>query len=110
MPYHIDYIEFQVPDPQAAQRFFEAAFGWEFTSYGEDYLCFNDGKMRGGFTRGPLHEANPLVVLHAVELELAEEAVRGAGGEIVREIFEFPGGRRFHFHEPNGLTLAVWSE
>jgi predicted enzyme related to lactoylglutathione lyase len=38
------------------------------------------------------------------------QAVTAAGGEIVKPIFAFPGGRRFHFREPGGNELAVWSE
>ena len=56
--------------------------------------------MRGG----------PLVVLHSRDLEATEAAVRAAGGEIVKPIFDFPGGRRFHFTDPDGYELAVWTE
>jgi hypothetical protein len=33
-----------------------------------------------------------------------------AGGEISKPIFDFPGGKRFHFCDPNWNELAVWSE
>ena len=51
-----------------------------------------------------------LVVLYATSLEDTRGKVMAAGGKIVREIFEFPGGKRFHFSDPNGNELAVWSE
>ncbi len=110
MSLHVDYIEFTVPDVAAAKAFYAQAFGWSFTDYGPEYTCFDDGRMRGGFTQGPVKHSNPLVVLHAAELEPVEEKVREAGGEIIRDIFQFPGGQRFHFRDPNGLELAVWSE
>jgi predicted enzyme related to lactoylglutathione lyase len=52
----------------------------------------------------------PLVVLYAVDLEDVEAAVRSHGGTVVKEIFSFPGGRRFHFTDPSGNELAVWSD
>jgi predicted enzyme related to lactoylglutathione lyase len=52
----------------------------------------------------------PLVVIYAADLELLEQRVRQAGGAIVRPIFSFPGGRRFHFTDPSGNELAVWSD
>ncbi|NNF07767.1 MAG: VOC family protein, partial [Candidatus Eisenbacteria bacterium] len=39
-----------------------------------------------------------------------QDRVVAAGGQICREIFEFPGGRRFHFLDPSGNELAVWSD
>jgi predicted enzyme related to lactoylglutathione lyase len=49
-------------------------------------------------------------VVYASDLEGAETRVKAAGGAIVKPIFPFPGGRRFHFTDPSGNELAVWSE
>ncbi len=67
--------------------------------------------MAGGLRKEPQVEpGGPLVVLFATDLEGTEALVRQHGGRIVREIFEFPGGRRFHFADPSGNELAVWSD
>ena len=108
----IDYIEFATRDVAAAKKFYLAAFGWTFTDYGPDYTSFADGRLAGGFFANPDAplKANPMVVLFAANLEDAEARVKKAGGKIVKPSFEFPGGRRFHFTDPSGLELAVWSD
>lgn len=109
----IDYVEFASIDPDASRAFFEQVFGWQFQAYGPDYLAFNDGRLDGGFYRSTAPaaaEAGPLVVLYADDLVPVIERIRAAGGEIVKPVFGFPGGSRFHFREPGGTTLAVWSE
>jgi predicted enzyme related to lactoylglutathione lyase len=107
----IDYFEFNVADIPRSKAFYGAAFGWSFTDYGPDYCEFNDGRLRGGFTtKGPTIPGGPLIVLHAANLETALTRVEKAGGKIRRSIFEFPGGRRFHFTDPDGYELGVWSE
>ncbi len=111
----IDYIEFNVADIARSKAFYGGAFGWTFTDYGPDYCGFSDGRMRGGFaatgTATPQRQpAGPLVVLHAADLEDALGRVEAAGGTIVKPVFAFPGGRRFHFADPDGYELAVWSE
>ncbi len=104
----IDYLEFSSPDLGATKQFFAAAFGWSFNDYGPDYQEIADGGIGGGIAAGP--PAPPLVILKADDLEAALARVSGAGGRITRPIFEFPGGRRFHFTEPGGTEMAVWSE
>ncbi|MFB2551705.1 VOC family protein [Ensifer soli] len=107
----IDYIEFNVSSIAASRAFYGAAFGWTFTDYGPDYCEFSDGRLTGGFTTtAPVGSGGPLVILHADDLEKAEAAVTAAGGRIVTPIFAFPGGRRFHFADPDGYELAVWSK
>ena len=39
----------------------------------------------------------PLAVIEVDDLDAMLEAVMDAGGLIVKPIFSFPGGRRFHF-------------
>ncbi|MHB1329198.1 MAG: VOC family protein [Gemmatimonadales bacterium] len=105
----IDYIEFGTRDLAASKRFFETAFGWRFTDYGPEYTAFEDGRLNGGFhSKGPPGSA-PLVVLYAADLDQLEGAVTAAGGTVT-DRHAFPGGRRFHFVEPGGNELAVWSE
>ncbi|HET6778290.1 MAG TPA: VOC family protein [Gemmatimonadales bacterium] len=106
----IDYIEFSVPSVPEAKRFYGKAFGWSFEDYGPDYASFADGRLSGGFQTASGNPGGPLVVIYAVDLEAMERQVREAGGTIVRPIFSFPGGRRFHFADPGGNELAVWSD
>lgn len=107
----IDYIEFDVTDIERSKRFYGNAFGWMFTDYGPDYCEFNDGRLTGGFAVGAApRPGGALIVLYASDLEQAQERVEAAGGRIVTPPFAFPGGRRFHFADPDGYELAVWSE
>lgn len=109
----IDYIEFPAVRLPETKAFYQAVFGWKFTDYGPDYTSFEDGRLSGGFwTEHKLAAPNsgPLVVLYAVDLAATERKVREHGGKIIKESFEFPGGRRFHFADPSGNELAVWSE
>ena len=109
----IDYIEFASIDLEASRAFFAQVFGWQFQAYGPDYLAFNDGRLDGGFYRAaaaPPADTVPLVVLYADDLAPVLEQFAAAGGQIVKPVFGFPGGSRFHFREPGGTTLAVWSE
>jgi predicted enzyme related to lactoylglutathione lyase len=107
----VDYIEFGATDINETKRFYSEIFGWEFTDYGPDYTSFNDGRLAGGFAIAPeVTAGGPLVVLYAADLEDMEARIKGQGGRIVRETFEFPGGRRFHFTDPSGNELAVWSD
>ena len=106
----IDYIEFSVESVPDAKRFYSRAFGWSFEDYGPDYASFADGRLSGGFQTSRAPARAPLVVIYAADLESMEQQVREAGGKIVRPIFSFPGGRRFHFIDPGGNELAVWSD
>jgi uncharacterized protein len=107
----IDYIELSVTDVEKAKQFYGAAFGWRFEDYGPDYASFADGRLAGGLSKADrVRPGGPLVVLFAVDLEATERRVLEAGGKIVRATFSFPGGRRFHFSDPSGNELAVWSD
>ncbi len=105
----VDYVELPGGDNlPAVKAFFAEAFGWSFVDYGPDYAAFNEG-LDGGFYSDAAEAVNkPLVILYGEDLEAVEAKVRAAGGKIVREIFSFPGGRRFHFLDPAGNELAVW--
>ena len=110
----IDYIEFPAADLERAKRFYAAAFGWKFEDYGPEYCAFTDGRLDGGFFRSELRastgDGSALVVLYAADLEELSTRIVEHGGKIVRATFPFPGGRRFHFTDPNGNELAVWSD
>jgi predicted enzyme related to lactoylglutathione lyase len=107
----IDYIEFPATDMAATKQYYANVFGWKFTDYGPDYSSFEDGRLAGGFWRNEKPPSGgPLVVIYAVDLAATEARVRAAGGRIVKAVFDFPGGRRFHFEDPSGNELAVWSD
>jgi uncharacterized protein len=107
----IDYIEFPATDVARTKRFYIEAFGWTFEDYGPDYTSFQDGRLAGGFKKTDTPKAGgALVVLYADDLGATESRVRSAGGAIVKPVFSFPGGRRFHFTDPSGNELAVWSD
>ena len=107
----IDYVEFTVRDLAEAKRFYAAAFGWVFTDYGPDYAGIqgHDRELGGLRRTDELRQRGPLVVLYSDALEASLAAVRLAGGRVIQEPFSFPGGRRFHFADPSGNELAVWS-
>jgi len=110
-PNAINYIEFTAEDLSAVKDFYSNAFGWTFTDYGPEYVAFNDGALDGGFAQGSAAgEGGPLVILFSDNLEASLETVVKYGGTIAREIYSFPGGRRFHFKDPAGNELAVWSD
>jgi len=107
----IDYIEMAATDIAATKKFYQGVFGWKFTDYGPEYTSFEDGRLAGGFYKaGSARPGSVLVVIFATELEAMEQKVRAAGAKIVKPIFSFPGGRRFHFTDPSGNELAVWSD
>lgn len=110
--HEIDYIEIGVTDMAASQRFYAAAFDWEFTDYGPEYAGIRkrQGGEAGGLSlQADVAQGGPLVILYSANLEHTLAAVRDAGGQVTRDIFEFPGGRRFQFRDPSGNELAVWS-
>lgn len=107
----IDYIEMAATSIADTRRFYSDVFGWKFTDYGPDYTSFEDGRLAGGFYKADAaRNGTVLVVIFALDLAVAEESIRAAGGKIVKPVFSFPGGRRFHFADPSGNELAVWSD
>ncbi len=107
----IQYVEFAVGDVPAAKRFYGEAFGWTFQDYGPTYASFSNAAVDGGFNgETPEQVGRPLIILYAANLEDAQRRVERAGGHIVKPIFSFPGGRRFHFTDPAGNELAIWSD
>ncbi|WP_281560947.1 VOC family protein [Thalassomonas sp. RHCl1] len=110
----INYVEFPSRDLAATKAFFETVFGWAFQDFGPDYSAFTNEGLDGGFFKSELISSSgqgaPLVVLFSNDLEASLLKVAAGGGTISKEIFSFPGGRRFHFTEPGGNELAVWSD
>ncbi|NND00494.1 MAG: VOC family protein [Gammaproteobacteria bacterium] len=110
----INYIELPAGDIKKAKKFYADLFGWTFVDYGDDYCAFNDGATDGGFYRSDLNSSSAngaaLVVLYASDLEAIQKKIEPAGGSVIKPIFTFPGGRRFHFLDPNQNELAVWSD
>ncbi len=108
---HIDYIEFKAHDLEKTKIFYSGVFGWTFTDYGSDYIAFADSGIAGGFERTDVPIINGvLVVLSHTDLENCIQKIKTAGGHITVPVFSFPGGKRFHFTDPSGNELAVWSE
>ncbi|MFQ5642437.1 MAG: VOC family protein [Thiogranum sp.] len=110
----IDYVEFPAKDIEATKAFFTAAFGWSFVDHGPDYTTFSNAGMNGGFFRSDLTASTAnggaLIVLYSKTLEKTQSGIENAGGAIIKPVFSFPGGRRFHFTDPNGNEYAVWSD
>lgn len=110
----INYIEIPASDMAGTKAFFSDLFGWEFQDYGPDYCSFNDGRLDGGFFKSEkvvsTDSGSVLIVFYRDDLEKAVSEVETAGGQIVKSIFSFPGGRRFHFADPSGNEFAIWSE
>jgi predicted enzyme related to lactoylglutathione lyase len=107
----IDYVEFAATDVAAVRGFYETVLGWKFEDYGPDYTSFSDGRLGGGFRKADtVNRGGALAVLYATDLAGTEAKIKQHGGTIVQETFEFPGGRRFHFTDPAGNELAVWSD
>ena len=108
---HISYVEFKAKDLEAIEQFYTEAFGWQFTSYGPTYISFSESGIAGGFELTNEEVINSvLVVLYHSDLEGIKDKVKACGGAIVKDIFSFPGGRRFEFLDPSGNQLAIWSE
>lgn len=115
MPEHekINYVEFPAKNLEKTKSFFSDVFGWTFTDYGPDYTAFSNAGLNGGFYTSDLNSStetgSTLIVFYSKELKNTQAKIEQAGGAILKPIFSFPGGRRFHFSDPNGNEYAVWS-
>jgi len=116
MPNHekINYVEFPAKDLSLAKKFFSDVFNWSFTDYGPDYTAFSNSGLMGGFFKSDLvvstQSGSALIVLYSNDLEKTLSKIEQGGGSIVKPVFSFPGGRRFHFADLNGNEYAVWSD
>ena len=115
MPAHekLNYVEFPAQNLVQTRAFFQQVFNWQFTDYGAEYTAFDNQGLEGGFYQSPLaastNNGSALLVFYSEQLEQTQEKIEAAGGKIIKPIFNFPGGRRFHFREPSGNEFAVWS-
>ncbi|WP_026940874.1 VOC family protein [Hellea balneolensis] len=112
--HHFNYIELPTTDMMAMKAFYKSVFGWDYIDYGPSYSAITGAGMDGGFdaeagARKP-SDQGALIVLYSDNLEATEHAVIAANAEITMPIFRFPGGRRFHFKDPSGNELAVWTK
>lgn len=107
----IIYVEFASSDLEKTKEFYNRVFGWNFTDYGPEYTAFEGRSVDCGFFKSDAvsktENGSALVVLYSEALEETEKKVVNAGGAIIKEIFSFPGGRRFQFADPHGNELAV---
>ena len=110
----INYVEFPAKDVEAAKVFFTSVFGWSFVDYGPEYAAFSNEGLDGGFYKSDLtvstENGSALIVFYSKALEQTQSKIENAGGSTIKPIFSFPGGRRFHFGDPNGNEYAVWSD
>ena len=108
---HINYVEFKAKDLETIKQFYSDCLGWEFTDYGPTYVAFSNSGLEGGFEKSEKPVTNgALIVLYHEHLEKAQEQIMQSNGRISKDIFSFPGGRRFHFIDPAGNELAIWSD
>ena len=116
MPIHekMNYVEYPSKNLEATKAFFQTAFGWSFADYGPEYAAFSDQGLDGGFFQSDMaastDNGSALIVFYSARLEETQAMITAAGGQIVKPIFAFPGGRRFHFTEHGGNEFAVWAE
>ena len=110
----INYVEYPACDIDATKRFFSEVFGWVFTDFGPDYTAFNHQGIEGGFYKSELKsnsdQGAALIVFYSEDLTHTYVKSTSHGGTIKTEIFDFPGGKRFHFTCPSGNEFAVWSQ
>jgi len=105
----LDYVELPGIDIAATRAFYEAAFGWTMTEFAPTYAATTTGDTDIGLDADQADRPKaPLPVIQVSDLEAALAAVESAGGTIVKPIYAFPGGRRFHFRDPSGNELAAW--
>jgi predicted enzyme related to lactoylglutathione lyase len=103
----LNYLELPVADTAVSKAFYAAAFGWGFSDFGPTYAATTTGDTDVGLDASPEKVAKPLPVVEVDDLDAALTAVVAAGGRMTVATFAFPGGRRFHFADPDGHELAV---
>ncbi len=108
---NINYIEFKATNLEDIKSFYSKSFGWKFKDYGDSYVSFSESGVRGGFEKTSDNITNGvLVVMYHDNLDEIKSKIESNGGKISKDIFPFPGGRRFHFVDPSGNELGVWSD
>jgi predicted enzyme related to lactoylglutathione lyase len=111
MPSRLDYLELPASSIDESARFYEAAFGWTLSRFGPTYAATTTGDTDVGLQADSSEASKaPLAVIQVDDIAAAAAAVEAAGGDIIRPVYSFPGGRRFHFRDPSGNELAAWSK
>ena len=107
----INYVEFKAKNLEEIKHFYSESFDWRFQDYGPTYIAFSDSGLEGGFENSDENVINgALVILYHENLEEIKKKIVQSNGTIFKDIYSFPGGRRFHFLDPAGNELAVWSD
>ena len=111
--HQINYIELPAPDMAAMKAFYSEVFGWRYQDYGPQYAEIIGAGIEGGLdanagARGP-SDQGALVIFLSEDLEASLAAIVKAGGRVTVPVFEYPGGRRFHFSDPCGNELAIYA-
>jgi len=110
----MNYVEFPAKDLEGTKEFYTSVFGWKFTDYGPEYAAFSDEGLDGGFYKSENSSTTAngatLIVFYSNALQETYTKIKNSSGKIIQEIFDFPGGRRFHFSDPSGNEYAVWSD
>jgi len=110
----INYVEIPSKDLNLSKQFFTDVFAWSFTDYGPDYTAFSDEGINGGFFKSVLSSStdngSALIVFYSSDIESTLAKIEAAGGKILKPIFSFPGGRRFHFNDLTDNEFAVWTD
>jgi predicted enzyme related to lactoylglutathione lyase len=110
----MNYVEFPAKNMEATKSFFNGVFGWLFVDYGPEYAAFTGEGLDGGFFQSDQNmstdKGSALIVFYSSELEKTQSKIENAGGSIIKPIFSFPGGRRFHFIDPSDNEFAVWGD
>jgi predicted enzyme related to lactoylglutathione lyase len=107
------------PDPDAAVAFYTQLFGWEAENLmpadhpGDHFVCRLRGRDVAAIVSQHGAPAPPSAVWTThVWVENADDAagkVRDAGGSVVAEPFDSPGGgRQAVVSDPSGAVLCVW--
>ena len=110
----MDYVELAVDDLEEAKAFYSRALGWTFNDYGPDYAGIQDprspGQEVGGLNPHPATSRGDgvLALVHTADADAALASVLEAGGKVVIEMHDYPGGRRFTFADPSGNILGVY--
>jgi predicted enzyme related to lactoylglutathione lyase len=110
----LNYVEFPACNLTETKTFFSSVFGWSFEDFGPEYTAFSGEGLDGGFFKSEQSSStsngSALLVFYSNNLEATLTKVEHSGGKIIKSIFSFPGGHRFHFTEPSGNEFAVWSD
>lgn len=107
------YIEIPAADVRASAEFYQRAFGWKIRRRGDGAVAFDDtvGEVSGTFVTGrPAGEPGFVIYVMVARADAALDAVRAAGGEIVRPVD--PGASEVFgwIRDPAGNVLGVYQQ